>query len=186
MTYLRDTKGRGIRLTPGNTGIAASGHFDAAYGVHPDGKSHTGACIMIGDAGPVLAESCRQQIVTKSSTEAELVALSDSTHQLLHLRRFLIAQGHPQEPATIYQDNKSCMALQDKGRSASKRTRHIHIRYFWTKEQCDNGEITIVHRATELMGAANIMTKPIQGNQFQNERYQLTNCAGSNDNQIQQ
>ena len=184
--YLRDTKGRGIRLTPGTAGITASGHFDAAYGVHPDGKSHTGACIMIGDAGPVLAESCRQQIVTKSSTEAELVALSDSTNQLLHLRRFLVAQGYPQEPATIYQDNMSCMALQDKGRSTSKRTRHINIRYFWTKEQCDNGEITITHRATELMGAANIMTKPIQGTQFQNERYQLTNCAGSNDNQIRQ
>lgn len=182
LKYLRDTRGRGIRLKPGTTGIVASGYFDAAYGVHPDGKSHTGACIMIGDAGPVLAESCRQQIVTKSSTEAELVALSDSTNQLLHLRRFLIAQGHPQEPATIYQDNMSCMALQDKGRSTSKRTRHINIRYFWTKEQCDNGEIAIVHRATELMGAANVMTKPIQGNQFQNERYQLTNCAGSNDN----
>jgi len=182
LKYLRDTRGRGIQLKPGTTGIVASGHFDAAYGVHPDGKSHTGACIMIGDAGPVLAESCRQQIVTKSSTEAELVALSDSTNQLLHLRRFLIAQGHPQEPATIYQDNMSCMALQDKGRSTSKRTRHINIRYFWTKEQCDNGEIAIVHRATELMGAANVMTKPIQGNQFQNERHQLTNFAGSNDN----
>ena len=113
-------------------------------------------------------------------------ALSDSTNQLLHLRRFLLAQGHPQGPATIYQDNMSCMALQDKGRSTSKRTRHINIRYFWTKKQCDNGEIAIVHRATELMGAANVMTKPIQGTQFQNERYQLTNCAGSNDNQIQQ
>ena len=83
--YLRDTKGRGIQLTPGTSGIVASGYFDAAYGVHPDGKSHTGACIMIGDAGPSLAESCRQQIVTKSSTEAELVALSDSTNQLLYL-----------------------------------------------------------------------------------------------------
>ena len=158
-----------------------SGHFDAAYGVHPDGKSHTGACIMIGDAGPVLAESCRQQIVTKSSTEAELVALSDSTNQLLHMRRFLSAQGHPQGPATIYQDNMSCMALQDKGRSTSKRTRHINIRYFWTKEQCDNGEITVLHRATELMGAANILTKPTQGAQFRNERYQLTNFCDSND-----
>ena len=179
LKYLRDTRGRGIRLTPGTTGIVASGHFDAAYGVHPDGKSHTGACLMLGDAGPVLAESCRQQIVTKSSTEAELVALSDSTNQLLHLRQFLLAQGHPQGPATIYQDNMSCMALQDKGRSTSKRTRHINIRYFWTKEQCTNGEITIVHRTTELMGAANVMTKPTQGSQFENERYQLTNYENS-------
>ena len=114
--------------------------FDA--GVHPDGKPHTGACHIVTteDVGPVSAESCRQQIVTKSSTEAELVALSDSINQLIHLRRFLIEQGHQQEPAIIYQDNMTCMAFIDKGRSASKRTRHISIIYFWAKEKCDNGD----------------------------------------------
>jgi len=174
--YLRDSRGRGIRLTPGVRGIVASGYFDAAYGVHPDGKSHTGACLIIGDAGPALADSCRHQIVTKSSTEAELVTLSDSTNLLIHIKRFLEAQGHPQEAATAFQDNTSCMDLMEKGRSTSKRTRHIAIRYFWVKEQCTNGEIKLVHRPTKDMGAANILTKPTQGSQFQNERYQLTNC----------
>jgi hypothetical protein len=67
------------------------------------------------------------------------------------------------------------MALLNKGCSSSKGTRHIAIRYFWSKEQCDNGEIAIVHRATELIGAANVITKPTHGAQFTEERMQLTN-----------
>jgi hypothetical protein len=166
---------RGIKLTPGSAGIQPFGFFDAAYGVHTDGKSHTGACLMIGGAGPVSTDSTRQSIVTKSSTEAELVGMSDSMNQLIHLRRLLIAQGHTIGPATVYQDNQSSMALLAKGRSTSKRSRHIEIRYFWAKERCDMGDIKVVHRGTALMGPANILTKPVHGAQFLEERRQLTN-----------
>jgi hypothetical protein len=166
---------KGIKLTPGPEGIQPFGFFDASYGVHADGKSHTGACIMIGAAGPVSTDSTRQSIVSKSSTEAELVGMSDSTNQLIHLRRLLIAQGYPLGPAIVYQDNMSAMALAAKGRPTSKRSRHIDIRYFWVTERCDVGDIKIVHRPTELMGPANILTKPVQAAQFVSERHQLTN-----------
>jgi hypothetical protein len=175
INYLRDNDERGITLTPGAEGIVASGYFDAAYGIHEDGKSHTGACLTVGERGPVSVESTKQSIVTKSSTEAELVATSDSTNMLLHLRNFLTAQGYEQGPSKVYQDNMSCMSLIEKGRSTSKRTRHIAIRHFWTKEKVDTNEIIMVHRATEIMGPANVMTKPIHGAQFVNERKQLTN-----------
>ena len=175
INYLRDNDGRGITLTPGHEGIVASGYFDAAYGIHEDGKSHTGACLTVGERGPVSVESTKQSIVTKSSTEAELVATSDSANMLLHLRNFLTAQGYEQGPSTVYQDNMSCMSLIEKGRSTSKRTRHIAIRHFWTKERVDTNEIIMVHRATEIMGPANVMTKPTHGAQFVNERKQLTN-----------
>jgi hypothetical protein len=44
---------------------------------------------VIGDVGAVHGKSEKQKIVTKSSTEAELVALSDSFNQRLHVSRFL-------------------------------------------------------------------------------------------------
>ncbi len=165
----------GIQLTPGEAGIQPFGYFDASYGVHVDGKSHTGACITIGSSGPICTESVRQSIVTKSSTEAELVAMSDSANQLIHVRNLLIAQGHPQSPATIYQDNMSCMSLIDRGKPTSKRSRHIAIRYFWIHERAELGEVRLVHRPTEIMGPANVLTKPTQGAQFIEERFQLTN-----------
>jgi hypothetical protein len=147
---------------------------DAAYGVHSDGKSHTGSTITLGDAGPVCSKSSKQHIVTKSSTEAELVGLSDSANESFHMRNFIVAQGHESGPVTLYEDNLNCMALVKRGRSNSERTRHVSIRYFWVKERIDNGELVVEHLRTELMHA-NILTKPLQGSQFRAERRALTN-----------
>ena len=173
--YLRGTAGRGIRLRPGALGVDVRAYVDAAYGVHMDGKSHTGVSIFIGEAGPIFVRSTKQPIVAKSSTEAELIATSDSANQVFHVRNFIIEQGYGDKPATIFQDNMSCMALLAKGRSTSMRTRHIQIRYFWVKERVDNGEAVITHMRSESMGPANALTKPLVGMQFVEERRQLTN-----------
>jgi hypothetical protein len=134
----------------------------------------TGSAIVIGEYDPVHAKSVKQKIVTKSSTEAEMVATSDSANQSLHMRRFLEEQGHVQGPVLMYQDNVSCMALINKGRSNSERTRHMDIRYFWLAERVKNKEVKLIHLRTEDM-CANILTKPIQGAQFNRERRLLTN-----------
>ena len=173
MRYVWATRERGIVFTPGASGIVVSVLIDAAYGVHADGRSHTGSCIVVGDRGAVHCKSSKQQIVTKSSTEAELVALSDSANQALHVRSFIIAQGHVCGPVIIHQDNMSCMALIDRGRSGAERTRHISIKYFWLKERVDMGEAKVKHLGTKDM-YANMLTKPLQGAQFKTERKGVT------------
>ena len=105
-------------------------YIDAAYGMHSGtGKSHIGCAIVLGDAGAFFAKSSQQKIVTKSSTEAELVGLSDTAMQEIHLRNFVQAQGNDIGPVVIYQDNMSCMALMKRGGPGSERSRHINIRY---------------------------------------------------------
>ena len=173
MRYVRDTRDRGIVLRAGAAGIEVRVFIDAAYGVHADGKSHTGSCVVIGELGAVHCKSSKQQIVSKSSTEAELIALSDSANQALHTRNFLLAQGYKCGPAIVYQDNLSCMALIERGRSGAERTRHIDIRYFWLKERVETGEAIIRHMGTLDM-YANLLTKPLQGGQFVSEREALT------------
>ena len=49
---------------------------DAAYGVHPDLKSHTGGCMSFG-YGMVHFKSIKEKLNTKISTKAEVVGLSD-------------------------------------------------------------------------------------------------------------
>ena len=173
--YLHQSPNRGIRIKPGAAGIVIRTFADSSYGVHWDGKSHSGLCIHLGDHGCVHASSKRQTIVTKSSTEAELVCASDSGNQVLHLRQFLINQGYPPMPAVMFQDNMSTIALIEKGMSTSTRSRHINVRYFWLRERIDEQEISIVHIGTKCMGSANILTKPVMGAQFEEERMQLTN-----------
>ena len=171
--YIRDTKHRGIVLRPGKRGITLSLYTDAAYGVHQDRTSHTGSCVVVGDRGAVHCKSTKQSSMSKSSTEAELIALSDSANQALYLRWFLIDQGHEMGPVTLYQDNTSTMALLARGKPGAERTRHIDIRYFWVTDRVKNGEAVIEHMGTAEM-YANVLTKPLQGSQFIYERQCLT------------
>ena len=77
------------------------------------------------------------------------------------------------EPMIIYQDNMSCMALVERGRSGAERTRHIEIRHFWIRERIRSEEATVMHKGTAEM-YANVLTKPVQGAQFLYERGCLT------------
>ena len=74
----------------------------------------------------------------------------------------------------IYQDNMSCMALMKRGGPGSERSRHINIRHFWLCEKVTDGEVVIEHLSTTGM-FANALTKPVQGQQFIQERRGLTN-----------
>ena len=171
--YLLGTRERGLVLRIGDN-MTVSGYIDAAYGVHANGKSHTGCAIVLGEAALMYAKSGGQNIVTKSSTEAELVAVTDSAAQAIYMRNFVMAQGYEVGPCVIYQDNMSCMALIKRGRPGSERSRHINIRHFWVTDRVEDKEIVVRHLSTKKM-FANVLTKPLQGSQFRSERNELTN-----------
>jgi hypothetical protein len=176
--YLRKTRAKGMILKPGEF-ISILAYIDASYGVHWDMKSHTGVVIGIGQ-GPVYAKSGTQKLNTKSSTEAELVGVSDSTGQVVWTRNFLLEQGYNMGPATIYQDNMSTIALIKNGRSNSERTRHIAIRFFFLADRVNSNEISIEYMPTGEM-LADILTKPLQGELFRRLRDRLLNWYDADD-----
>jgi hypothetical protein len=188
MGYLRGTPDRSIILRPGSMGIVPRLYVDASYGVHADGKSHTGSSIIIGDTGAVFNKSCKQSIVTKSSTEAELVAASDALNQLLHARELLKNQKKHQDnndddepylmPSPFYQDNKSTIALIKVGRATHEKSRHINIRHFWIHGKVMDKSVVVEYMPTELM-IANVLTKPLQGEQFRTETAMITGHEAS-------
>ena len=164
LRYLNGTRDLDMKLEPHQGLLSISAYIDASYGVHFDGKSHTGLAVCIGK-GPVFAKSAKQKLVSKSSTESELIALSDSLSQVIWTRDFLIHQGYKIGPATVYQDNMSTIALAEKGRSTSERTRHINIRFFFVKDRIGSGEVAIEYLPTRDM-IADVLTKPLQGDLF--------------------
>jgi hypothetical protein len=172
LKYINGTSNMGIILRAHGP-IKVLAYIDAAYGVHEDGKSHSGLSICLG-FGSVLSKSTKQQLVTKSSTEAELVAESDFASIAIFCKEFLIAQGEEVSEAVIYQDNMSTIAMLKNGGSKSDRTRHMNVRYFWTKERVDNGDISIMYIPTDEM-IADILTKPLQGDKFVELRQILLN-----------
>ena len=127
--------------------------IDGAFATHRDMRSHTGGAMSLGK-GVIYGASTRQKLNTRSSTEAELVAVDDCMSQILWTRYFLDAQGYNINDCIVYQDNKSAILLEQNGRaSSSKRTRHINIRYYFVTDRANCGEITIKHCPTgEMLG----------------------------------
>ena len=52
-------------------------NVDASYAVHNNMRSHTGVLLSLGH-GTLMSMSCKQKLVTKSSTEAKLVGVDDA------------------------------------------------------------------------------------------------------------
>ena len=174
--YIRGTAHLGITFEVDNP-IAVTAYIDASFAIHPDKKSHTGSVVTLGK-GAIYAKSGTQRLVTKSSTEAELVGLSDAGNQVLWSRNFLELQGHPQPPALIYQDNQSTIQLIRNGRSNSERTRHVDVRYFFLHNRIERKDVDIVYLPTTEM-IADILTKPLQGELFKKMRRLLLNLNTS-------
>jgi hypothetical protein len=165
--YLNST--RDLELCLGGVGLLVILAFvDAAFGLHSDGKSHTGIIISLG-LGTIYAASQKQRIVTKSSSEAELVGISDALSQIIWTRNFLELQGYSLGPAIIFQDNTSTISLANKGKAQSQKTRHIHVRYYFIKDRISSNEVQLQYKPTAEM-ASDILTKGVQGSLFRRLR----------------
>jgi hypothetical protein len=170
--YLNTTADLGIILRP-NSVLSVETYCDASYAVHADLKGHTGIYVTLG-TGPVFVKSCKQKINSKSSTEAELIALADAEDQVLWSTRFLKNQGYKLGTGIIYQDNKSTMILASRGFSSSERTKHLDVRYFHIAENIADGTLELKHKPSDEM-IADVLTKPLQGKRFLKARKLLLN-----------
>lgn len=139
--------------------------IDAAYTVHPDMRSHTGGMMSLGH-GAIHCKSAKQKLNTKSSTESELVGISDYLPYNLWAMMFLREQGYKLNSNTVFQDNKSTIRMGQNGKvSSTGKSRHIDIRYFFVSDQVKKKEVAIEYCPIELM-LADYFTKPLQGKLF--------------------
>jgi hypothetical protein len=130
-----------------------------------DMRSHTGGAMTLGK-GSVYSTSVKQKLVTRSSTEAEVVAVHDVMPQMLWTAYFLRAQGINVPDSILFQDNMSAILLEKNGcTSASKQSQHMNIRYFFIADRVKAGDLQIEHCPTENM-IGDFFTKPLQGVQF--------------------
>jgi hypothetical protein len=144
MKYLNGSRDLVLTLEANETQII-KWWIDGSFAVHHDMRSHTGGMMSMGK-GAAYGTSIKQKLNTKSSTEAELVAVNDGLPQVLWTRYFLDAQGYQVQDSIIYQDNLSAMLLEKKRKGlSSKRTRHINIRYFFIKDRVTSNEVSIKH-----------------------------------------
>jgi hypothetical protein len=167
LSYLFGTLGRVLTLRIGPS-IEVRAYVDASFGTYSDMKSVAGVVIQIGNA-TVYVKSSKQKIVTRLSTEAELVGVSDALSQVLWTREFLIHHGVSIGPAIVYQDNQSTIFLDNRGKSTCERTRHVKIRHFFISHYIEEKEIILQYLPTGEM-IADLLTKPLHGSLFEKLR----------------
>ena len=171
--YLKQTS-KDILTLKADDAATLHWHVDAAFAVHPDFKSQTGATLTMGQ-GDITAISRKQNINTRSSTEAELVAADDMIGPMIWTRNFLEVQGYPIQENVLFQDNKSAILQEKNGRKRmGKRSHHLNIRYCFITDQVEKRNIKINFCPTDKM-VANYMSKPLQGKKFKLFRSMIMN-----------
>jgi hypothetical protein len=146
-------------------------YIDASFAIHPDGKSQSGCAVFVG--GTLVHETCRKQkIITRSSTEAELMALSDHIQEGKLMEEFLVDMstlcniGIMGQTQVIYQDNQPTIIIVTKG-GGKARTKCMKVREEYVRERLEAKEIIIQYARTEQM-LADVLTKPLSGEAFHN------------------
>lgn len=139
-----------------------------------DRKSTTGYVIrMYGNT--IFWKSKKQNIVTKSSTEAEYVALSVCVSEVNLIRELLKDFGiEIKNPVRIYEDNAGAISISKYG-NLTKNSKYIETHYHFVNENYLKGKIDITKIDSEE-NPADIFTKSLGRIKFGKFRENLNLC----------
>ncbi|GJZ15398.1 retrovirus-related pol polyprotein from transposon TNT 1-94 [Tanacetum coccineum] len=168
-------RNEGVVLLTQPDGFVDPDHPDNVYRL---GKSLYGLKQAPRDTGMMkLSNSCYHKgfskldgkedriVLAMSSAEAEYVALSASCAQVMWMRTQLQDYGFNYNKIPLYCDSQSAIAISCNPVQHS-RTKHIHTRYHFIKEQVENGIIELYFVRTEYQ-LADMFTKALPEERFQ-------------------
>lgn len=135
-------------------------------------RSTTGYVFQIFDNCTVTWNTKRQNSVATSSTEAEYMALYEGVKEAIWIKSvFKSINLDLNKPIVIYEDNQSCISIATNP-SNHKRTKHIDIKYHFTREQIEQQIVTLKYVPTDHQ-LADIFTKMVSPVKFAQIRSSL-------------
>ena len=170
--YLKNTREHGILYTKTTRSEVIQGFSDSDFANDIDTRRSTSGYTFKLSNGPVTWNSQRQSTVSLSTTEAEYIAASCETREAIWIRQLLCDVGEPMRgPTPIFMDSQSAIKLIHNP-EFHKRTKHVDIRYHYTREKLANGDID-VHYVPSKRQLADVLTKAIPCSQFETLRNEL-------------
>jgi hypothetical protein len=157
--YAMTTRKRRLLFESGNN-LTLHIYADAAHMLHKDSKGHGGIIGTLGSA-PIFVKSFKLKLVTRSSTESELVCLDEAVTfaiWLISLMKDLIPSFTP--PVTILQDNLSTIAIVQNGGNFN-RSKHLINKYHFIKQHIDRKDIILKYCSSQEM-IADMVSKPLE------------------------
>ncbi|GJW01382.1 uncharacterized mitochondrial protein-like protein [Tanacetum coccineum] len=140
----------------------AEGFIDADYTGCPNtSRSTTGYCVFVG-GNLVCWKSKKQNVVSRSSLEAEYRAMTQTTCELVWLRNLLGEIGFTKsKPMKMWCDNQTTIYIATNPMFHEK-TKHIEVNCHFTREKLEDWTITTLHIRTESQ-LADVLTKALLG-----------------------
>ena len=154
--YLKGTIDKGIFFTR-STNNTLTTYTDASYGGNIiNARSTSGILIKLN--GPIVWRSIRQRLITKSATDAEIVALVQGCEEVIWVQQIITELGI-RTNVIVNCDSSSAVKIANDEHAAA-RAKHINVRYQLLAELVKSGKVTITHLAGSNM-IADILTKPL-------------------------
>lgn len=149
LRYLKSCPGRGI-LMKKNGHSQIVGYSDADWAGCPiDRKSTTGYCIFVG--GNLMTwKSKKQNVIARSSVEAEYKAMASTTSELIWLQSLLKDFGFViSQPMELFCDNQAAMHIASNP-VFHERTKYIEVDCHFVREKVQSNVIqTVFVRSNE-------------------------------------
>jgi hypothetical protein len=150
-----------LKASPHQPGLGLHAYSDAAFADAEDRKSTSGYLFKFA-GGTICHKSCKQNLVTTSTTEAEYVALTYAAKEATWLHRLLTQLGYfgkDTKPIKLYGDNQPSIDLVH-AEGHHERTKPVDIYYHYIKDRVKAGHISLEHVRTYNMAATGL-TKPL-------------------------
>jgi hypothetical protein len=167
LRYIAGTQDHGVFYGKGKSGdhwLVGFSDSDHAGDID-DRRSTTGVLYYLGSS-PVTWQSSKQKVVAHSSCEAEYIAAANGACQGVWLARLLgDLIGAESGAPTLKVDNKSAIDL-NKNPVHHDRTKHIDVKYHYTRERVDVGRIVLEQISTGDQ-LADVLTKSLAHVKFQ-------------------
>ena len=167
LRYLKATETWGICYKKSSKGEICSqlhGYTDADFASDRDSRKSTSGYVFILAEGAILWRSRKQTLTAQSTVEAEYIAMAYATRELLWLRTMLIETTSMETNCciTLFTDNQGALHL-CKNDVRNDRTKHIEIRYHFTRDHIANGNMKLQYTSSKTM-TADILTKILPKN----------------------
>ena len=150
------------------------GFADASW----ETKNSTSGWVIFWQGCAVSWGSRKQQCVALSSCEAEIIALSEASKDMVYMRKFVngLNRSYEPNPSPLSTDNMGARALSYNPEFHDK-TKHIERRHFFVRDMVEKFELTVpfVKTANNL---ADFFTKALHPKQFFAMRKLIMNEPG--------
>lgn len=137
-------------------------YVDSDWGRNIDNRRSCTGLVLVLAGGPVSWKSKQQRSVALSTMEAEYMALSEVVKEVMYMRRLLTHMGgqtYANDPTCINCDNQSAIRF-SKDSIYHQRSKHVDIRFHFTREAQEDGEVTVQYIPSDK-NPADLLTKPL-------------------------